>query len=156
MNYEVVGLLILLTATVSGCRGHKQAQNATPGTPAIADPGWLFREPVRCGEVSGRVLDARTGAPLSGAFVTFDSSRTGAMTDGLGRFHLGFLRGGSGAGESRQQPVLRIRRIGMFEMKVGLPEGRGYTIEASIAPRQMHVDNISTLRIREPSSCVDE
>jgi hypothetical protein len=40
-----------------------------------------------------------------------------------------------------------------LELKFHLPSNLGYVVEATLAPMQPHVDQISTLRIKAPGFC---
>ena len=53
------------------------------------------QEPEHEGEIEGVVRDARTGAPLAGAFVSVVGSGTRAITHGDGTFHLTGIAEGS-------------------------------------------------------------
>ena len=73
------------------------------------------QEPEHEGEIEGVVRDARTGAPLAGAFVSVVGSGTRAVTHGDGTFHLTGIAEGSYS--------LRVERLGyrssLVEVAVG-------------------------------------
>ena len=119
----------------------------------IADSSWLAREPVICGEVRGRVLDAATGRPLAQAYVTVDSIPHGASTDSLGVFRILVTTFAPGVPGRMRPVVVRVRYVGMHELEFDLPGDLGYVVEASLAPTALHVDHIATLRIKTPGSC---
>ena len=120
---------------------------------AVADTSWLAREPVICGEVRGRVLDARTGLPLAQAYITVDSIPRAVSTDSLGVFRVPVASFAPGAPGRMRAVAVRVRYLGMLELQFSLPSNFGYVIEATLAPMQMHIGHMSTLRIKDPSLC---
>ncbi len=58
----------------------------------LASSLWLPAQPT--GSVSGTVLDAKTGAPVKGAIIFLNSTKSDAVTDALGRFLLTALSAG--------------------------------------------------------------
>jgi hypothetical protein len=119
----------------------------------IADSSWLAREPVICGEVRGRVLDAGTARPLAQAYITVDSIVRGASTDRLGVFRIPVTTFAPGVPGRMRPVVVRVRYIGMHELKFDLPSNFGYVVEASLASSEFHVDHITTVRIKTPGFC---
>lgn len=152
MNSRNAVAAILVALAASACSGRVSHPTLDPAISA-ANADWLAREPVVCGEVRGRVLDARTGVPLAGAYVTADSMARGVSTDSLGQFSITVLPDAADQPVLMRSAVVRIRRIGMLELSVYLPANLGYAVEASLASTELHVDHISTLRIKAPGFC---
>jgi hypothetical protein len=147
---SVLAFVIALT----GLRTYSGARPVfTPDLQSAADTSWLARQPVICGEVHGRVLDARTGRPLPQADVTLDSATRGVSTDTLGMFRIPVTPFTPGVPMLMRPVSVRIRYIGMLELKFFLPEGLVYVVEATLAPMELHVDHISTMRIKKPGFC---
>jgi hypothetical protein len=145
--------IVVIVITLSGC-APGPAPLGTPVATATAGGDWLAHQPVVCGEVRGRVLDARAGTPLADAHVTVDSaSGRGASTDSLGHFRLVISPLVSDSPTLTRAATLRIRRIGALELRVYLPPNLGYAVEASLAPVERHVDHVSGLRIKTPGFC---
>lgn len=153
MNSRNAGAVILVALAGLACGGRVSRPTHDPVTSAT-DTDWLTREPVACGEVRGRVLDARSGVPMAGAYVTIDSIAGGVSTDSLGRFRITVLPDAADQSVVMRSTVVRIRRIGMLELRVYLPANLGYAVEASLAPTALHADHVSTLRIKTPGFCV--
>jgi len=141
--------LVVLATTACGARS--PLSSAPPAT--ADDAGSLAGDSVFCGEIRGRVLDASTGAPMPGVYVSIDSFARPAMTDSLGLFRIVVTRFEPGQPGQMPETLVRIRRIGFVELKFHLEAGLGYVIEARLALQALHADHVSTLRIKTPGFC---
>lgn len=156
MSSKTLALTLAIGAAMGGCTrrsGPSTAVLAVPPRESVADSSWLARERVICGEVRGRVLDARTGLPLVQAYVTIDSVSDGVSTDSLGFFRVPVTTFEPGVPGRMRPVVVRVRYLGTYELKFYLPSNFGYVVEATLAPTELHVDHISTLRIKDPGFC---
>lgn len=153
MNYDVALILAVLCVLTQGCASVRPAASTTPVYAYSGDAGWLSQQPVPCGEVHGRVLDARDGRPLTEVYVNLDSAGRGVSTDSLGRFRLVITPFVAGMPMSTRPTTLWIRRIGFMQLRVFLPPNLGYAVDVSLAPRQLHVDHVNTIRIKDPGFC---
>lgn len=106
-----------------------------------------------CGEIRGRVMDARTGAPFRDVYVSLDSAPGGITTDSLGRFRFALTPFSQTEPTLTRATTLRIRRVGSMELAVILRPGLAYVIEAVLAPQQLHIDGISAVRVKHPGFC---
>jgi hypothetical protein len=149
MHFKMRGTIAVVIAFSAGCAVKRAAHNV----PVTTATDWLAQQPVVCGEVRGRVLDARTGAPLAGVYVAIDSTSRAVSTDSLGQFRFNISPVDSNALSFTRAITVRIRRIGMLELRFHLHENLGYAVEASLGPHVFHVDGISTLRIKTPGFC---
>ena len=152
MHYKIRGTIAVVMAFSVGCSVKPAAHNSTVNT-ATAAPDWLAQQPVVCGEVRGRVLDARTGAPLANVYVAVDSISRAVSTDSLGQFRFRIAPPDPNALSLTRAITLRIRQLGMLELRFYLPPNLGYVLEASLGMTALHVDGISTLRIKTPGFC---
>ena len=152
MNYRVTSIVVVAITLTEGC-APGPAPLSTSVAPATAGADWLTHQPVVCGEVRGRVLDARTGTPLADAYVTVDSASRGVSTDSLGHFRLVISPLAPDSPTFTRATTLRIRRIGTLELRIYLPPNLGYAVEASLASMERHVDHVSALRIKTPGFC---
>jgi hypothetical protein len=152
MNYGVTSIVVVVMTFSEGCASGPAPLSAPVAT-ATAGADWLAHQPVVCGEVRGRVLDARTGTPLADAYVTADSASRGVSTDSLGHFRLVISPLVPNSPTLTRATTLRIRRIGTLELRVYLPPNLGYAVEASLASMEQHVDHVSALRIKTPGFC---
>jgi hypothetical protein len=153
----VVLTVAAIAAAAAGCArrsGPSTGVSAVSWRDGIADSSWLAREPVVCGEVRGRVLDAGTGRPLPNAYVTVDSIGRAASTDTLGVFRIPVTTFVPGVPGRMRPVVVRVRYLGMLDLKFDLPSHFGYVIEASLGSLAFHADHITTLRIKSPGFCV--
>ena len=152
MNYRVTSIVVVALPFSEGCVP-RPAPLSTPVATATASADWLAHQPVVCGEVRGRVVDARTGTPLTDAYVTGDSASRGVSTDTLGHFRLVISPLVPNSPALTRETTLRIRRIGALELRVYLPPNLGYAVEVSLASMERHVDHVSTVRIKTPGFC---
>ena len=157
MYLKTLALRIAALGTVAvGCARWSGSSTGVPSVAwrdGIADSSWLAREPGIWGEVRGRVLDAGTGRPLAQAYITVDSIPRGASTDSVGVFRIPVTTFSPGVPARMRPVVVRVRYIGMHELKFDLPSNLGYVVEASLASTEFHVDHVTTLRIKTPGFC---
>ena len=152
MHFKIRGPMAVVIAFSAGC-AVKPAAHISTVTTATAAPDWLAQQPVICGEVRGRVLDSRTAAPLANVYVTVDSIGRGVRTDSLGQFRFKISPADPNALSLTRAITLRVRYLGMLELRFYLPAGLGYTVEASLGLTALHESSISTLRIKTPGFC---
>ena len=152
MHWQTVALrVIAVSAALVACAGRR----GPDGREAAASPdaNWLDRQPVICEEVRGRVLEARTGRPLRLASGALDSATTGVATDSLGAFRIRVAPTGPGTPASAHPRTVRVRYLGMHEVRFYVPTLHGLTVEVSLATTALHVDKISTVRIKHAGFC---
>jgi hypothetical protein len=152
MTYRVTSIVVVVIPFWVGCTSGP-APLSTPVATTTAGADWLAHQPVVCGEVRGRVVDARTGTPLADAYVTVDSASRGVSTDSLGHFRLVISPLVPNSPTLTRATTLQVRAIGTLELRVYLPPNLGYAVEASLASMERHVDHVSALRIKTPGFC---
>ena len=149
MRYKAAIALSVLMGSAEGCV--RRPPRSLPSPTVSSHGDWLAAEAGACGEVRGRVIDARSGQPLVGAMVDVDSGGRAVMTDSLGHFRLRLPSDTTGL--PSRGTTLRIRRIGFFELRFYLPPGLGYTIDASLAARGNHTDHLNIVRLKDFGFC---
>jgi hypothetical protein len=139
---------------IAACAATPAASRSStmPDGPSSIDSTWAAREPAVCGELRGRVLDQGGRQPVAQAFVTLDSSSRGELTDSLGRFRLS-LPPAAGSTVLTRPTYLHIQRVGATEVRVFLPSAFGYVVEVQLAAGGLHVDHLTTVRIKSPGFC---
>ncbi|TVP46559.1 MAG: SusC/RagA family TonB-linked outer membrane protein [Gemmatimonadales bacterium] len=92
--------------------------------------------PVRQGVVVGRVLDASTQRPLSGAQVSLPGTGQGAVADGDGRFQLQSVPAG--------EVSLRVQMIGYAtqERTVNVPSGGSVTADFNMTRQALSLEEV--------------
>ena len=153
MPYSIRSAVAVILCFCVGCApGPATRKSAVSTSTGAAD--WLAQQRVVCGEVRGRVIDARTGAPLANVYVAVDTSTSRAVaTDSLGRFRFIISPSDSTALSLTRATTLRVRQIGMLELRVYLPPHLGYAVEASLGSEALHVSSVSASRIKVPAFC---
>lgn len=84
------------------------------------------------GEISGRVTDARTGAPVTGAWVAVVETNVGAETDSLGYYHIENLAPGVYTLVVTHSRYGTVR--GLAHMKVKIADGTQATANLQLMP----------------------
>lgn len=104
-----------------------------PGTTPLA-----AQEAVDGPAVTGRVVDARTGAPVSGAFVGLDPVEEGVFTDSLGTFRL----------PVPERPTYRVvaEQLGYSDVRVTVSADRATEpVEIAIEPDPVALEKLEVL-----------
>jgi hypothetical protein len=94
------------------------------------------------GVLTGVVVDAVTGDPISGALVVLDDERRAVLTDSLGAFDFGSMGGG---------PVTLVARRYGYQMggvDTDLPNGGMLQVEIPLAPEAVLVDGLEVVTER--------
>ena len=149
MHAKIRATIAVVIAFTASCAIKPTSHDSAP----TAATDWLAQQPVVCGEVRGRVLDSRNGAPMANVYVAIDSSSHAVATDTLGQFRFKISPVDSNALSLTRAITLRVRQIGMLELRFYLPPNLGYAVEASLGVQAFHIDGTSTLRIKTPGFC---
>jgi TonB-linked SusC/RagA family outer membrane protein len=88
------------------------------------------------GSVTGRVTDAKTGAPIEGASVEVSSARIGSLSSADGRFRITGVQAGS--------RLLIVRRIGfaVIRREVAVTAGQEATADFALDPSAIALDAV--------------
>lgn len=91
--------------------------------------------------VQGRVIDARTMAPVANAYVGQTESPRGVVTDSMGLFLLSL--------EADLAPLIRVVQMGYAVLQTAVPEGgEGRLLNVLLVPDPVQIDGLTVLTER--------
>jgi hypothetical protein len=109
---------------------------ATPVSSPRAPGGLAYVDDVRGGVVTGRVSDASTGAPLSGAQVTIVGTQLGSLTAADGRYSI------TGVPDGAREVRAAMIGYGAGSQRVTVANGQTATANFSLAPEAVALEGI--------------